>query len=106
MLMKKTGVLILLLAAFACLGSSETLQGFVSDSNCGVKHNSATEANSKCVAGCLKHGSDPVLVHDGKVLAFDAESKGKAKALGGLAVKIDGVVDNGVLKVVTIDKAE
>ena len=104
--MTKTGMLILLFASFALAGSAETIQGFVSDSHCGAKHDSATEANSKCVAGCLKRGGDPVVVQDGKVLTLDADSKEKAKEFAGEAVKIDGVVDNGVLKINAIDKAQ
>ena len=53
--------------------------GYISDSLCGGKHHKVSEGNSKCVTACLK-GGDPVLVGDGKVLKFDAESATKARA--------------------------
>ena len=81
----------------------ETVEGYISDAHCGAKHDSVSEANSKCVAGCIKH-SDPVLVKEGKVLQFDADSKEKAKAFAGEKVKIDGDVSGDVIKITAISK--
>jgi hypothetical protein len=46
------------------------------------------------------------LVSEGKVMKFDADSKEKAKAFAGQNVKIDGTMDEGVVKISSIDKAE
>jgi hypothetical protein len=88
-------------AAFA-----DAMSGYVSESGCGAKHSEVSEANTKCVASCLKKGADPVLVSDGKVMKFDADSKEKAKAFAGQSVKIDGTMDGDVIKISSIDKAE
>jgi hypothetical protein len=52
---------------------AETLNGTISDSKCGAKHEAATEADAKCAASCMKHGAEAVLVTDGKVLKIAAE---------------------------------
>ncbi len=75
----------------ASLGSAaamaEELTGYISDSHCGAKHHEVSEANTKCVTGCLK-GGDPVLVVGDKVMKFDADSAAKAKEFGGQNVKM------------------
>ena len=100
------------LAAFlvASVGSvaalADQLTGYVSESGCGAKHSTVSAANTKCVDACIKKGSDPVLVSEGKVMKFDADSKEKAKAFAGQNVKIDGTMDGDVVKISSIDKAE
>jgi len=49
--------------------------GTVSDAKCGAKHAMASDAAAKCVQGCVKGGSDPVLVVDGKVYKVDSKDK-------------------------------
>ena len=87
-------------AAFA-----ETMTGYVSDVNCGAKHSTVSAANTKCLEACMKKGADPVLVSDGKVMKFDADSKEKAKAFAGQDVTIDGSMDGDMIKIASIDKA-
>jgi hypothetical protein len=91
------------LGSFAAI--ADELSGYISDSHCGAKHHSVSEANSKCVAGCLKNG-DPVLVVGDKVMKFDADSAAKAKEYGGQDVKIMGSVAGDVVKIDSIAKAE
>jgi hypothetical protein len=91
------------LGSFAAM--ADELTGYISDSHCGAKHNTVSEANTKCVTGCLK-GGDPVLVVGEKVMKFDADSAAKAKAFGGQDVKIMGSVDGDVVKIDSIEKAE
>ncbi len=104
--MKKVLLSFLLLTSYGALASADTINGYVSESHCGAKHSAVSAANSKCIAVCLKKGSDPVLVRDGKVLAFDADSKEKAKAFAGETVSIDGSIDGGVVKISSINKAD
>ncbi len=85
--------------------SAEEMTGYISDSHCGKAHNSPSEKNTACVNKCLGGGSDPVLVSNGKVMKFDADSKDKAKALAGENVKIDGTMDGDTIKVNSIEKA-
>jgi RecA/RadA recombinase len=91
------------LGSFAAI--ADELSGYVSDSHCGAKHHSVSEANSKCVDACLKNG-DPVLVVGEKVMKFDADSAAKAKEFGGQDVKIMGSVADGVVKIDSIAKAQ
>ena len=85
---------------------AEQVTGYISDSNCGAKHSSPSEANTKCLQGCMKKGADPVLVSEGKVMKFDNESKDKAKAFLGDNVKIDGTMEGDTVKISSIQKAE
>ena len=85
---------------------ADQITGYVSEAGCGAKHSTVSAANTKCIEGCLKKGSDPVLVSEGKVMKFDADSKEKAKAFAGQNVKIDGTMDGDVVKINSIDKAE
>jgi hypothetical protein len=89
------------IAAFA-----DQISGCVSEAGCGAKHSTVSAKNTACVEACIKKGSDPVLVSEGKVMKFDADSKEKAKAFAGQNVKIDGTMDEGVVKISSIDKAE
>ncbi|SRR5579875_1713916 len=85
---------------------ADEITGYVSDAHCGAAHNAPSEANTKCINTCLKKGSDPVLVSNGKVLKFDSSSKDKAKAYAGENVRIDGTVDGDTVKINSIDKAQ
>lgn len=85
---------------------ADDMSGYISDSHCGAKHSSVSAANTKCVSDmCIKGGADPVLVSDGKVMKFDADSKEKAKPFAGQMVKIDGTMDGDTIKINSIDKA-
>ena len=85
---------------------ADEITGYVSDAHCKAAHNAPSEANTKCINACLKKGSDPVLVSNGKVMQFDADSKEKAKAYAGENVKIDGSMDGDMVKINSIDKAQ
>lgn len=87
-------------AAFA-----DTWTGYVSDAHCGAKHSEVSEANTKCVNGCLKGGADPVFVSNGKVFKFDAASKDKAKDLAGKNVTVDGTASGDTITINSISEA-
>jgi hypothetical protein len=97
---------ILATSAFSVCALADDITGYISDAHCAAKHNSVSAANTKCIDMCLKGGADPVLVSNGKVMKFDADSKEKAKSFAGQEVKIDGTVDGDVVKVNSIDKAQ
>jgi hypothetical protein len=96
----------LVASAGSVVALADQITGYVSEAGCGAKHSTVSAANTKCVEACIKKGSDPVLVSEGKVMKFDADSKEKAKAFAGQNVKIDGTMDEGVVKITSIDKAE
>ena len=105
--MKKFVLATFLVASVGSVAAlADQLTGYVSESGCGAKHSTVSAANTKCVDACIKKGSDPVLVSEGKVMKFDADSKEKAKAFAGQNVKIDGSMDGDVIKISSIDKAE
>ncbi len=105
--MKKILFASVLAASLCSFGAfADTLTGYVSESHCGAAHKSESAANTACVKKCLQGGTDPVLVSDGKVMKFDADSKAKAVAFAGENVKIDGTVDGDVIKITSIDKAK
>jgi hypothetical protein len=87
------------------VASAEEMTGYISDAHCGKTHNTVSEKNTACVTKCIGGGADPVLVSDGKVMKFDAESKDKAKALAGEKVKIDGTMEGDTIKINSIEKA-
>jgi hypothetical protein len=90
-----------------CLGVfAEDLSGYISDAHCGAKHDAVSAANTKCINACLKGGSDPVLVSEGKVMKFDADSKAQAVAHAGETVKIDGTVTGDTVKINSIEAAK
>ncbi len=91
---------------FSITALADEMKGFVSDSMCAAKHVGATEKDSACAKKCIKGGSDPVLLSDGKVLKFDAASKDKAVALAGQKVKVDGTLDGDTVKVTSIEAAD
>ena len=88
-------------AAFA-----DDIAGYVSESHCAAAHNAPSAANTACIRKCLKSGSDPVLVSNGKVMQFDGASKEKAKAHAGENVRIDGAMNGDVVQITTIARAQ
>jgi hypothetical protein len=105
--MKKFVLATFLVASVGSVAAvADQMTGYISESGCGAKHSAVSAANTKCVEACIKKGSDPVLVSEGKVMKFDADSKEKAKAFAGQSVKIDGTMDGDLVKITSIDKAE
>ena len=92
------------LALFSATAFSEELTGYISDSHCGAKHDTVSAANTKCINACLKGGSNPVLVSNGKVMNIDPESRDKAVAHAGQKVKIDGSMEGDMVKINSIDE--
>ena len=104
--MKKL-ILSAVLGSTFCFGAfAAEMSGYISEAHCGAKHAAVNEKNTACVEKCIKGGSDPVLVSDGKVMKFDADSKEKASAMAGKMVKIDGTMDGDMIKISSIDEAK
>ncbi|MBV8833027.1 MAG: hypothetical protein JO108_27835 [Acidobacteriaceae bacterium] len=97
-------VFALSLCSFAVYADEMT--GYISDAHCGATHNKVSAANTACIKKCVGGGADPVLVQNGKVIKFDADSKDKAKTFVGQMVKIDGSMDGEMLKINSIDQAQ
>jgi hypothetical protein len=80
---------------------AESWTGYVSDAKCGAKHNKGTQADINCVTGCIKGGSEAVLVVGDKVVAI--ANKDKVSDFYGKKVTVTGKLDGGKL---TIDSAK
>jgi hypothetical protein len=81
--------------------SSQTIHGFVSDSHCGATHSSPSAAASKCIKGCMKGGSEAVVVSDGKVYHLKGNATEVAK-YAGQNVTVTGTVDGDTLTVASV----
>jgi hypothetical protein len=81
---------------------AEQITGYISDSHCGAKHDTVSEANTKCIQGCLRHGSEPVLVSNGKVYKMTAESRDSLEQYAGKNVTIDGTENGDTITVESI----
>ena len=100
-------ILATILGSTLCLGAfADDITGYVSEAKCGAKHDTVSEANTKCIEGCLKKGSDPVIVADGKVWKVDADSRDKVVEHAGQRVKIDGTTSGDTVKVNSIEEAK
>jgi Protein of unknown function (DUF5818) len=78
--------------------SSQTIHGFVSDVHCGTAHSSPSAASSKCIKGCMKRGSEAVVVSDGKVYHLKGKTA-QVNKYAGENVTVTGTVDGDTLTV-------
>ena len=93
------------------VGAEQTWVGEISDSACGMKHDSGAEnvptpPANECVANCVRGGSKYVIVAGDKVFQVaNQDAKGLAD-LAGSKVKITGELKGDVVTVSKIEKAE
>ena len=100
--MKKFVITFVLISASA-LASEWT--GYISETKCGAKHNDGSAASVGCVKGCIKGGTKPVLVVDGKVIAITNTNK-VPEALYGLKVAVTGELKNDAVEIESIELAK
>lgn len=98
--MKKTLFLTFAMAAASFAGE---LTGYISDSACGASNANDSQASKDCAKRCVKSGSAPVFVVDGKVMTI-ADPK-KAMDFVGEKVKVTGKVDKNTVTIEKIAKA-
>jgi hypothetical protein len=97
LLLLLAGALILMVASVAFAGDAQTVNGWVSESKCGVKGaNAGAEA---CTKKCIAAGASPVVVTDTdqKILAVD--NPDTLKEHYGHHVAVTGHVDGGKIHV-------
>ncbi len=102
-MLRKIVLLSATLLVFAGLAMAKTLTGTVSDSNCGVKHATASDEAKACVQKCVDGGASYVLVSGGKVYKLDDQDK--FKGLAGDSVKVTGTVKGDSITVKSVEKA-
>jgi hypothetical protein len=67
--------LLVLSSLFALSAFAAELTGSISEAGCGAKHVDGSDKAVACVQKCVKGGSAPVFVTDGKVLKIADPSK-------------------------------
>jgi hypothetical protein len=82
--------------------SAQTINGFISEDQCGASHNAPSASATKCVKGCVARGAAPVLVSNGKVYKLKGEDAA-VKGLAGQNVTIKGTVDGDTITVGSVE---
>jgi hypothetical protein len=88
-------------ASVLCAQSAQTINGFISEDQCGATHASPSTSATKCVKGCIARGAAPVLVSEGKVYKLKGEDAA-VKTLAGQNVTIKGTVDGDTITVSSV----
>ncbi len=103
MSVKKLAITSLLAISTSLLSaqSAQTINGFISENQCGASHASPTASATKCVKGCIARGAAPVLVSEGKVYKLKGEDA-VVKELAGQNVTIKGTVDGDTITVTSV----
>jgi hypothetical protein len=105
------GVMVATLRMTPLRAAEQTWVGEISDSACGMKHESGAEnvptpPAKECVAACVKGGSTYVIVVGDKVLEIANQNVKGLAELAGSKVKITGEAKGDVVTVSKIEKAD
>jgi len=92
--------LVSLLATASFAGDATTVNGWVSDSKCGVKGASADQA--ECTKKCIKAGASPVVVTDKDQKVLAVENPDALKGHEGHHVAVTGHIDGDKIHVESI----
>ena len=82
------GAVVVALAALSFAGDSQTVNGWVSDSKCGVK--GANAAAAGCTKKCIAAGADAVIVTDGDQRVLTVDNPGAVQGHEGQHVAVTG----------------
>lgn len=92
--------LLLMVASLAFAGGAETVNGWISDSKCGVKGaNAGAEA---CTKKCIAAGASPVVVTDKDQKVLTVENPDALKDHYGHHVAVTGHVDGDKIHVESV----
>ncbi|MGB7152252.1 MAG: hypothetical protein WBD45_24040 [Terriglobales bacterium] len=86
-------------------GKSQILNGVVSDTMCGAKHDEMPGKPAECTRACVKHGANYALVVGDKVYTLQTSDKAaldKLNDLAGAKAKITGDVDGDSITVKSV----
>ena len=102
--MKKLAALFLLVMSASVLSaqSAQTINGFISEEQCGASHSAPSASATKCVKGCVGRGAAPVLVSNGKVYKLKGEDAA-VKGLAGQNVTVKGTIDGDTITVASVE---
>jgi hypothetical protein len=97
LLLLLAGVLIALVASVAFAGDAKTVNGWVSDSKCGVK--GANAGAAECTKKCIKEGASPVVVTDKDQKVLTVDNPDALKDHYGHHVAVTGHIDGDKIHV-------
>jgi hypothetical protein len=100
--MKLFVVLLALSTVPALAADTSKVSGYISDSNCGAKHNSSAP-DAACVKKCIDGGAKPVFVDDAKKEVYTIDDPDSVKGHDGHHVAVVGNVDESA-KTIHISK--
>lgn len=89
--------------------ANQTLTGKISDSNCGMSHNTAQHASSMkmsdhdCTLACIKNGAKYVFVTNGKVYQIENQDFSSLPEYAGENVRLTGDMNGNTIKVTSIE---
>ena len=84
------------LAALAAGSADKSVKvdGWISETGCGVEHASAKGANPGCVAKCIKEGAKPIFVDDAKKQIWSIDNPDAVKDHYGHHIEVVGTEDS------------
>ncbi len=91
------GALGLLVASVSFASDTQTVNGWVSDSKCGVK--GANAKSEACTKKCIAAGASPVVVTDGDQKVLSVENPDALKEHYGHHVAVTGHIDGDKIHV-------
>src|ERR1700689_3459162 len=94
------GALIVLAASVSFAADAQTVNGWVSDSKCGVKGASADQA--ACTEKCIKAGAKPVVVTDTDQKVLMVDNPDVLKGHYGHHVAVTGHIDGDKIHVESV----
>jgi hypothetical protein len=91
------GVLILMVASVSFAGQNQTVNGWISESKCGVK--GANEGAEACTKKCIEGGASPVVVTDKDQKILTVDNPDALKEHYGHHVAVTGHIDGDKIHV-------
>ena len=106
-----TTLAVVTLSLIALRAADQTWVGEISDSACGMKHDSGAEnvptpPANECVANCIRGGSKYVIVASDKVFQIANQNAAGLADLAGSKVKITGELKGDTVTISKIEKAQ
>ena len=94
------GALVLLVASVSFASDAQTVNGWISDSKCGVK--GANAGAEECTKKCIKEGASPVVVTDKDQKILTVENPDALKDHYGHHVAVTGHIEGDKIHVESV----
>jgi hypothetical protein len=100
LLLLVAGAFIVSMASVSFASDAQTVNGWISDSKCGVKGANADQA--ECTKKCIKEGASPVVVTDKDQKILTVENPDALKEHYGHHVAVTGHIDGDKIHVESV----